>query len=321
MGTILPNPRVSPRFAGLCTFGRYPRLEDVAPANRPVDWAVFGVPHDAGVTYRPGARFGPRAIREASQYLKRFHLEHAVDVCTVLSLADAGDAPVAPYSCKENIAGVRTWAGGLADAGRTKLMALGGDHSIAYANIAATWDRLGRPAGGLALIQFDSHLDTVPSVWGEEWGHASPFFRLIEDGIVDPKAMLAVGVKGPLNVGTDLDYAKGKGVTIVPYSQWEREGDKAIRAFTAALKGRPTYITFDIDVVDPAYAPGTGTLSVGGFTSAQALTLLRSLKGINVAGGDVVEVLPDRDPTGITAFLAAHIAFEILALDAAAKAS
>ena len=312
--TTLPNPRLQPRFAGLVTFGRYPRLEDVSPENRPVDWAIYGVPYDGGVTYRPGARFGPRAIRDESQYLKPYHLEHAIDVAATLSLADAGDAPTKPYSARENVDSVTAWAAKLASPAHTKLLALGGDHSIAYSNLRATWERRGKPKKGLALIHFDSHLDTVDAVWSEKWGHASVFIRAIEDGLVDPRRMISIGVKGPLNTADDLAFAKKHGVTLVTYDRWRREGSKPIDRFFKTLKDAETYITFDIDSIDPAYAPGTGTPSVGGFTSAEALALLRGLKGANVVGGDVVEVLPDRDHGGITALLAAHIAFEIIAL-------
>lgn len=322
--TRLPDSRVSPRFAGVCTFGRYPRLEDVAgpaPAGSwPVDWLIYGVPFDAGVTYRPGARFGPRAIREASQYLKRFHVEHGVDVCEVMSLADAGDAPVRPYNCRENAEAVTAWATALPTPATTRLLALGGDHSIALANLRATHARLGRPAGGLALVHFDSHLDTVDEVWGEKFGHASPFVRAIEEGLVDPRRMLSVGIKGPLNTPRDLDFARKHGVTVVTYDEWRwRHGARVIADAAARLAGAPAYVTFDVDVLDPAYAPGTGTPCPGGFTSGEAFHLLRSLKGVHVVGGDVVEVLPDRDPGGITAFVAAHVAFEILCLDAARR--
>jgi agmatinase len=325
MPTQLPNPRVSPRFAGLVTFGRYPRMEDVAAEHLPVDWCIYGVPFDSGVTYRPGARFGPRAVREASQYLKRFHIEHNVDVCEKLSLADAGDSPVKPYDLKENAACVTEWAFGLAAGSRdvTKLLAIGGDHSIAYANIRATWLRQGSPKGGLALVHFDSHLDTVDAVWGNQWGHASPFIRAIEDGLVDPTRMLSIGIKGPLNSGSDLDYAKSKGIRIVTREEAARLGatgsNQLLREFVQSMTGRPAYVTFDIDVVDPAFAPGTGTPSVGGFSSTEALALLRALRGINLVGADVVEVLPDRDVAGITSFLAAHVVFEMLALAAVTK--
>lgn len=318
--TIMPDSRRSPRFAGVCTFCRYPLLELVPPASRPIDWALYGVPYDTGVTYRPGARFAPRAIREASQYVKRYHMEHAVDVCDVLSLCDAGDAPVLPYHPEECLREIATWATSLADPG-TKLLAIGGDHSIAYANIRATWERRGRPAGGLALVHFDSHLDTVDSVWGEKWSHASPFIRAIEDGLVDPHAMISIGIKGPLNTPKDLDFARDRGIEIVTYDRWSREGHAPIDAFMRRLAGRDAYLTFDVDCIDPAFAPGTGTPCPGGFTSAEVLTLLRALRGVNLVGADVVEVLPDRDPAGVTSFLAAHVAFEILALDAAKRAS
>lgn len=327
--TALPDPRMSPRFAGLVTFGRYPRLADVSPTNRPVDWMIYGVPFDAGVTYRPGARFGPRAIRDESQYLKRYSIAHGVDVCAELSLADAGDSPVQPYDCEETmllqVEFARRLDGGAAGDPRAKLLALGGDHSIAYGNIRATWERQGnstksRASGtGLALIHFDSHLDTVDSVWGERWGHASPFRRAIEDGLVDPKRMLSVGIKGPLNSGADLDFAIDHGVTVLTYDDVRKQGAAPIAKFVKKLGAAPAYLTFDVDVVDPAFAPGTGTPSVGGFTSAEALELVRACRGANVMGADVVEVLPDRDVSGITALLAAHVAFEVLSLDAAGR--
>ena len=316
MPTVLPDSRQYPRFAGVARFCRYPLLELVSTDCQPVDWALYGVPFDGGVTYRPGARFGPRAVREASQYVKRYSIEHDVDVCEVLSLADAGDAPVSPYDCKENADRVVEWASGVGEPGHTKLLAVGGDHSIAYANIKATWVRRGRPERGLALIHFDSHLDTVDSVWGERWGHASPFIRAIEEGLIDPARMISIGIKGPLNTKADLDYAKTHGVEIITHADWQQDGPARLAAFVRGLGEDETYITFDIDCVDPAYAPGTGTLCPGGFTSAEVLGILRSLAGVRVVGADVVEVLPDRDPAGITAFLAAHVVFEVLCLDA-----
>lgn len=317
--TVLPDARVSPRYAGLVTFGRYPRLEDVAPENRPVDWVVYGAPFDCGVTYRSGARFGPRAVRMESQYLKRYSIAHGVDVCDTLSLADGGDAPARPYSCEGSMRAQAEFAGSLGDRA-SRLLALGGDHSIAYANIRATWERQGRPKGGLALLHFDSHLDTVDVVWGDKWGHASPFRRVIEDGLVNARRMISVGIKGPLNTPTDLEFARDQGVTVLTCDDVRRRGVAPIEKFVRALAGAPCYITFDIDVVDPAFAPGTGTPSVGGFTSAEALDLVRACRGVNVVGADVVEVLPDRDVAGITALLAAHVAFEVLCLDAVGRA-
>ncbi len=286
----------------------------------PVDWAIFGVPYDTGVTFRPGARFGPRAIREASQYLKAYSIEHDVDLLEVFSLVDAGDAPVQPYSTRGTLDAVADFAADLGDPSHTKLMALGGDHSIAYANLRATHHRLGSPPEGLAVLHFDSHLDTVDQVWNERHSHASPFIRAIEDGLVDPKAMLSIGIKGPLNTRSDLDFARDHGVTIVTADEWRVEGVQQMEVFKKRLGDRPVYVTFDIDCIDPAYAPGTGTPSVGGFTSAEALAAVRAAAGLRIAGGDVVEVLPALDVANNTALLAAHIVFEILALDAAASA-
>lgn len=321
--TVLPNARKTPRFAGVSTFCRFPRIEDVAPENAPVDWAVYGVPFDSGVTYRPGARFGPRAIRDESQYVKPYSVEHGINIAEWLSVADAGDSPVRAFSCEENARAVTEFALAVGDAKTTKLFAVGGDHSIAYANIKATWERRGRPRGGLALIHFDSHLDTVDQTMGEKWSHASPFIRAIEAGCINPTKMLSIGIKGPLNTGDDLKYAADNGVTIVTYEDWsQRDGQAKIAKFLRGLGDAETYLTFDIDCIDPAYAPGTGTPSIGGFTSAEALRLIRDLAGeeggggVNIVGADVVEVLPDRDVSGITALLAGHIIFEVLCLDA-----
>jgi guanidinopropionase len=317
--TVLPDARVCPRFAGVATFCRYPLLGAVAPENLPLDWAIYGVPSDAGVTFRPGARFGPRAVRDASQYVKPYHMVHRVRVTDALSIADAGDAPVSPYRMRENLDLVAGFARTLGDPKTTRLLAVGGDHSIAYANLAASFERAGSPAGGLALVHFDSHFDTVDAVWGERWGHASPFIRAIEDGLVNPRKMISVGIKGPLNAETDLDFAAARGVQILTHDEWRQEGASRLETFVSRIGASPAYISFDVDCVDPAYAPGTGTPSVGGFTSAEAFGLLRLLKGIQVAGADVVEVLPDRDVSQITALLAAHVIFEILALDAASR--
>lgn len=316
--TILPNARKTPRFAGVCTFARYPMLEHVQEACRPVDWAIFGAPFDSGVTYRPGARFGPRAIRIESQYVKPYHIEHDLMLTEVLSMADAGDAPVNPFDCETNAKVVADYAAGLGDAS-TKLLMLGGDHSNTLAALRAAHTRAGRPSGGLAMIHFDSHVDTVDMTLGERYSHASPFIRAVEEGLLDPKRMLSIGVKGPLNTPDDLRYARDNGVTLVTYEQWKREGTKTIDAFMKKLGDDPTYLTFDIDCVDPAFAPGTGTPCLGGFTSAEALALVRHVATVagppNLVGADVVEVLPDRDVSGITALLGAHIAFEILCID------
>ncbi len=322
--TTLPNARTTPRFAGLCTFGRYPRLEDVIPEHRPVDWAIVGSVYDCGVTYRPGTRFGARAIRDESQYLKPYHIEHDLMLTEVFSLADAGDAPLDLFNAENNAKVLAEHLASVADP-QSKVMMLGGDHSNTLGALRAAHERAGKPSGGLAMIHFDSHVDTVDITMGEKYSHASPFIRAVEEGVLDPKRMLSVGVKGPLNTRDDLNYAKDHGVELVTYENWRREGTKRIDAFLNRLGDDPCYFTFDIDCVDPVFAPGTGTPSVGGFTSAEALELVRHIArahpagGPNLVGADVVEVLPDRDVAGNTALLAAHVAFEILCLSALAQ--
>lgn len=310
--TPLPNARQFPRFAGISTYARFPLLSvlDHAP-----DWAVYGIPFDGGTTYRPGARFGPRAIRDQSAYIKPYHLEHNLPLTERLSIADAGDAPVRPYSAIETIEAASDYALALGD-GHTCLLSIGGDHSTCLANLRAVRKRHS-PRHPLALIHFDAHLDTVDTVWGEKYGHASPFIRAIEEKLIDPTRMLSVGIRGPLNTAADLDFARENGVEIVTYADVRhRDGLQRIRQFIASLGESPVYLTFDIDVIDPAYAPGTGTPSVGGFSSAQALDLLRECSGVKLVGADLVEVLPAMDPAGITAFLGAHLIFEMLCLGA-----
>ncbi len=315
--TVLPNARVLPRFAGVCTFCRVPLIEAVSPSEQPVDWALYGVPFDGGVTYRPGERFGPRAIRDASQYTRPVHLEHGINIAEVLSIADAGDAPVKPYSCRETFEAARIFAAGIGDPGHTKLLAVGGDHSIALANIAATWERRGRHADGLAVLHFDAHLDTVDEVWDEQWGHASPFLRAVEQEFIDPSRMLSLGIRGPGNDLADFDTAQNLGIDVVSFEQWRSgEAESRLDAFRERLGDDEVYLSFDIDCVDPAFAPGTGTPVCGGFTSAEVFGLLRHFAGINLVGADVVEVLPALDPSGVTTLLASHVIFEILSLAA-----
>ncbi|HRP62177.1 MAG TPA: agmatinase [Phycisphaerales bacterium] len=315
--TALPNAREYPRFAGVPTFCRFPLIDNVPKDQQPVDWVLYGVPFDGGVTYRPGARFGPRAIRQTSAYIKPYHIEHEVNIAQVFSLADAGDAPVRPYSCKETLDAACSFAERLGDPRHTKLLAIGGDHSVAYANMRATWLRRGKPKPGFAVIHFDAHLDTAGPIWGEAWTHASPFRHAIEEGLIDPSMMLSMGIRGPLNTADDLDYAEQHGIEIITLAEAATDdGLDRLEAFIERLGDRETYLTFDIDCVDPAYAPGTGTPCCGGFTSGEAFDLLRAFAGVNLVGADVVEVLPDRDHADITALLASHVIFEILALAA-----
>ncbi len=318
--TPLPNGRLHPRFAGLLSFLRVPRLQDLLAENSPADWAIYGAPFDGGTTYRPGARFGPRAIRDASQYVKAYHLELAVDWAKSMSVVDAGDAPTAPFSCEANAQMLTEYArtiGGVS----TKLLAVGGDHSIALANMRVAFERAGRPQGGLAVLHFDAHLDTVDRVWGEAYSHASPFRRAIEEGIIAPSKMLSIGTRGPLTMAEDLAWCKAQGIEVVSSQDAINSivGLEAVARFVTREAQRPVYLSIDIDVLDPAFAPGTGTPVPGGLTTARLFEHLRAAKGMHCVGADVVEVLPDRDTAGITALAAAHCLAEILALDACVR--
>ena len=319
MPTDLPNGRTQPRFAGIATFMRMPRLAD---APEPADWVVYGAPFDGGTTYHPGARFGPLAIRDASQYIKPASLELGVTISEAFSLADAGDSPVAPYSCEDNLDALTAFAQGLGTADSTHLLALGGDHSSALANIRVAWERARRPATGLACVIFDAHADTVDAVWDERYGHASYLRRAIEDGCIDPHRTLIIGVRGSLNTLEDLAYPRSKGIALAPMSGFIDDfasAERSVLEFRGRVADAPMYMSFDVDCVDPAFAPGTGTPVCGGFSSAEALGLVRRFAGAQLVGADVVEVCPARDHAGVTALLAAQVAFEFLCIDAAGR--
>ncbi len=321
MPTELPSGRAQPRFAGLATFMRFPRLSDLA-ADCALDWIVYGAPFDGGTTFHPGARFGPRAIRDASQYLKPASLELEVNVAECFSLADGGDSPVAPYSCSDTLDQVTSFAQGLGASSQAHLLALGGDHSISLANIRVAWERAGRPATGLAAVIFDAHLDTVDAVWGESYGHASFLRRAIEDGCIDAQRTMIVGIRGSLNTLDDLHFARERKITLVTMSQFIDDfasAERAVLEFRGRIGDAPVYISCDVDAADPSCAPGTGTPVCGGFSAAQLLGIVRRFQGAQVVGADVVEVCPARDHSANTSMLAAQIAFELLCLDAVGR--
>ncbi len=302
---------------------RFPRVSDLAAADAP-DWIVYGAPFDGGTTFHPGARFGPRAIRDASQYLKPTSLELEVDLAQCFSLADGGDSPVAPYSCSDTLEQLTSFAQGLGQPSQAHLLALGGDHSVSLANIRVAWERAGRPASGIAAVIFDAHLDTVDAVWGESYGHASFLRRAIEDGCIDAQRTLIAGVRGSLNTLDDLRFARERGITLALMSQFIDDfaaAERGVLEFRDRVGDAPMYLSCDVDSADPSCAPGTGTPVCGGFTAAQLLGILRRFQGAQVVGADVVEVCPSRDQSANTAMLAAQIAFEMLCLDAVGRSS
>jgi agmatinase len=305
------DARVYPRFAGVRTFMRLPHVTDLAG----VDAAVYGIPFDTAVTYRPGTRFGPEAIRSASALLRPFHSGFGIDLCDVLSIVDYGDLPVAPGDTVGTYARVEAALAPVVDAGVFPL-ALGGDHSITLAELRV----LARQHGPLALVQLDAHGDTWDEYFDQRYFHGTTFRRAAEEELIDPRASVQAGMRGPMFQGSDLEDGRALGFEVVPSDELRTLGPMAYGELVRRRVGaRPVFLSFDVDFLDPAYAPGTGTPEVAGFSTAEAVAFLRALRGIGLAGADVVEVSPTYDGPGqITALAAANVAWELLALRASA---
>jgi agmatinase len=275
-----------------------------------VDIGVLGLPFDAGTTFRPGARFGPNAIREASRLLRPYHAALDVEPFAVAQVADCGDVTANPFSIEEGLAAIEAAADELITAG-TSVVALGGDHTVAVPLLRAT----ARRHGPVTLLHFDAHLDTWDTYFGAPYTHGTPFRRAAEEGLLDASALTHVGIRGPLYTTTDLADDAGLGFGIVTSYQVEELGvARVVEGLRDRIGDRPLYISIDIDVLDPAHAPGTGTPEAGGLTSRELLGILRGLSGLNLVGGDVVEMAPAYDHAQITAVAAAHVAYELITL-------
>ncbi|WP_404321233.1 agmatinase [Arthrobacter luteolus] len=296
-----------PRYAGAATYARLPRLDQVERT----DVAVLGVPFDTGVSYRPGARFGANHIREASRLLRPYNPAQDASPFANLQVADAGDLAVNPFNINEAIETVQAGALDLT-AGGARLLTLGGDHTIALPLLRAASERAGEP---VALLHFDAHLDTWDSYFGAEYTHGTPFRRAVEEGILDTEAISHVGTRGPLYGKKDLEDDRRFGFGIITSSDVFRQGvDEVVAKLRDRIGGRPLYISVDIDVLDPAHAPGTGTPEAGGMTSRELLEILRGLRGMNLVGADVVEVAPAYDHADITGVAASHVAYDLITL-------
>ncbi|WP_038038571.1 agmatinase [Thermorudis peleae] len=301
----------SPRFSGIRTFARLPHTRDLAG----VDVAIVGVPFDTGVTYRVGARFGPAAVREMSAMLRVYHPALNVNVYDVLSVVDYGDVPVVPGFIEASYDRIVDGLRPILAAGVVPIC-IGGDHSIALAELRAVAERYG-PVG---MVQFDSHTDTWDEYWGQKYTHGTPFRRAVEEGLLDPRRVIQVGMRGSLYGPEDLDQSRDLGFEVWTTDDVRREGIAAVvQAIHRRVADGPVFLSFDIDFVDPSFAPGTGTPEIGGFTSREAQELLRGLVGLKLVACDLVEVLPAHDPAGITALIAANLIFEILAVLAATR--
>lgn len=293
-----------PRFAGPATFARLPRLDEVDA----VDVALLGVPFDSGVSYRPGARFGPSGVREASRLLRPYNPAVDVSPFAAARVADAGDIAVNPFAIGEAIETIEQASGEFGAAG-IELVTIGGDHTVALPLLRSAAAR----HGPVALLHFDAHLDTWDTYFGAEYTHGTPFRRAVEEGILDTEALCHVGIRGPLYGTRDLEDDRRFGFGIYTSADVFRRGvDEIVGALRDRVGGRPLYVSIDIDVLDPAYAPGTGTPEPGGLTSRELLEILRGVRDLQLIGADVVEVAPAYDHAEITSLAAAHVAYELV---------
>jgi agmatinase len=303
---------LSPRFTGPSTFARLPQVRTLEE----VDLAIVGVPFDTGVTYRVGGRFGPNAVRAASVMLRPYNANLDVKPFEILSCVDYGDVAIVPGYTERSFQAIEAEVGPIVEAGIIPLL-IGGDHACTLPHLRAT-----RSRGPVAVIDFDAHTDAWDSYFGERYNHGTWMRRAIEEGLVDADHSIEIGLRGPLYDAGDwsslrselrLDYLTTEDILA--------SGADAVAAIIRERVGdRPAFISFDIDVVDPAFAPGTGTPEPGGLSAHDALAIVRRLTGIDFVGFDVVEVIPAYDPAGQTAFLAANLAFEMLSLVALRRA-
>jgi agmatinase len=307
------DAHVHPRFAGVRTFMRLPHVTDMAG----VDVAVVGFPFDTATSFRPGARFGPEAIRAASALLRPYHPGHGVHLFEHLSGVDAGDVPVAPGDTEGTYALAEARLDELLAAGVFTLV-LGGDHSITLAELRA----LARRHGPLALVHLDAHGDTWDAYYGQRYFHGTTFRRAAEEGVVDPSASVQAGMRGSLYGASDIDDARELGFTVLSTEDLRALGPEGFGELVRSRAGgRPSFLSFDVDFCDPAFTPGTGTPEVAGPSSSEAVAFVRALAGVELVACDVVEVAPPYDSPGQpTALLAANIGWEAIALHALARA-
>ncbi|HZO77371.1 MAG TPA: agmatinase [Solirubrobacteraceae bacterium] len=305
---------VSPRFTGVRTYARCPLSQDWDGA----DAAIIGVPFDTATSFRPGARYGPAAIREMSLMMRRWHPVLEIDIFNTLSVVDGGDVNTVPGNAERTTALIAEQLMPVIQA-ETVPVVLGGDHSIVLGELRAH----ARRHGPLGLVLLDAHADTWDSYWGERYVHGTPFRRALDEGLIEPRRSLLAGMRGSLYAAADYEQPREWGFEIVSCEElrtWspERYGERV----RERLSDGPAYLSFDIDVLDPAFAPGTGTPEISGLLSHEAQAFLRALAGIEFVGFDVVEVSPTYDGPGqVTALQGATVAFEMLALTAIAKAT
>ncbi len=307
-----PDALLAPRFTGPRTYARLPYVKELDG----VDCAVFGMPWDGGASFRPGARFGPEAIRSASGMIRTYNAEQGVQVFGAVSTIDYGDAPTVPGYIEDTLERIDEFVTPLVEAGVVTI-GMGGDHSATLAELRA----LARVHGPLGMVHFDSHTDLWESYFGRPYAHGTMFRRAIEEGVVDPARVVQAGMHGPLYGQADEGIPDELGVEMIP---WRELVNVGLDEFADRVRDRvgegATFLTFDIDFVDAAFAPGTGTPEVGGPTSFQALSYVRALADLPFVGFDVVEVSPIYDGPGqVTALLGANLIFDMLAMAAGSR--
>jgi agmatinase len=314
--TDAPTVIYQPAVGGSSTFSNLPQLTNAGVEE--VDLAFLGIPFDGLVTYRPGARFGPRAIRQSSVLCRGYSPQLEVGVYERLRAFDAGDVNVNLFDYEETFRQIETRVVDLQQRGAA-VVSLGGDHSILLPILRAT----SRKYPNLTLIQFDAHSDTSDATSGHRHHHGTSIRSVIEEGLVRGDHIFQIGIRGSIASAAYQDYAKGAGIRTLDMQGFHQPETHArfLETLREVAGANPCYLTFDIDGVDPAFAPGTGTPAVGGLTSFEALNTLCALKGLHFIGGDVVEVAPAYDSSEITSLLAAAIAFELAALIALARAA
>ncbi len=301
----------SPRFSQVPTFMRLPHHRN----PRDLDVALVGIPYDGGTSYRAGARFGPREIRVQSAMIRPWHPVLQVAPFERLRVADYGDIDISPISIEATYEIIEREIREILTAGAVPV-AVGGDHSISLPLLRA----VARHHGQVGLVHFDSHPDTWDEYFGSKYFHGTMFRRAVEERVIDPARTIQLGIRGSLYAATDFEFQATHRMEVIRIDQIKNQGVSWVAERFQRLKGGKIYCSFDIDAVDPAYAPGTGTPEVGGLTSYEALALVRALQGLDVVGFDLVEVAPQYDSPGqITALLAANLLFEFLCLLALAR--
>lgn len=301
----------SPRFVNPGNFMRMERYDNA----KGLDFAIYGIPFDTASSYRTGARFGPQGIRNISVMMKTNNPVHEVNILDYLKGGDLGDVNIVPGYIHPTYEAIEEFTSNIINDGAIPI-ALGGDHSVTLGELRA----IAKEHGPVSLLQFDSHADLNDDVFGEKYNHGTPFRRAMEEGLIDPQKSVQIGMRGSIYDANEFDWARELGFTLIPTHKVRERGIKdVLKQAKEVIGDNKVFLTFDIDFIDPAYAPATGTPEIGGYTSFEAVQIIRNLKGLNFVGMDIVEVAPMYDIAEITSLLAGNIVFEFLSILAIEK--